>query len=165
MLKKLLVVSLFSVSLLSVNAKVYANPGKHLGWEKQKEWKKHEDWNKHNNNWNGYVSPYYRDSRYRDWMGNYPYLRNSDPRRVDDIYRRQLAYERDLRNRFARYSPEISRLPQYRGYRDPLGRFVDDYMYQRNRYNPYDLSPGFRGLLSAEQRRRLEIIRLIQALR
>ena len=90
-----------------------------------------------------------------------PSFKNKNQKNVEKFYKEQLKEEKRLRKAFAKYNREISLLPAYKNYNDPLKYFINDLLYHPNRLNNYNFSPSFRQTLTKEEKIAMDFLRLL----
>ncbi|MGL5051826.1 MAG: hypothetical protein ACRC6A_07060 [Fusobacteriaceae bacterium] len=104
---------------------------------------------------------YSKDS-FRKWLERNPSLNKKDRKSLEKLYKDQLKHEKRLRKEFSKYNHEISTLPAYRGDRDPMGSFIEDYLYNRNKVRNYNFSNNFRNELSKEEKTISDFFRFVE---
>ena len=96
-----------------------------------------------------------------EWLDMNPSFKNKDRKKLEKFYKEQLKEEKRLRKAFAKYNKEISTLPAYKEYHDPLKYFINDLLYNPNKINHYNFSHGFKQTLTKEEKIAVDFLRLI----
>lgn len=96
-----------------------------------------------------------------NWLNMNPAFKNRDHKTMEKLYKKQLKEEKRLRKAFAKYNKEISHLPAYKNYNDPLKYFVYDLLYHPNRLNNYNFSSNFKQTLTKEEKIAADFLRLL----
>lgn len=134
------------ISLTLCSTQILANPGKGKG-HTQKNINTDTNWG-HN-------------KEFIEWLNMNPSFKNKNQKNVEKFYKEQLKEEKRLRKAFAKYNREISLLPAYKNYNDPLKYFINDLLYHPNRLNNYNFSPSFRQTLTKEEKIAMDFLRLL----
>lgn len=126
------------------------------------------DWN--HDGWYGDDDYYkknwgYSKDNFRNWLRRHPNLNRKDKKALEKLYKEQLAYERKLRKKFSKYNREITTLPAYRNDRDPMGAFIEDYLYNRDSMRNYRFSDSFRRDMRREDSEAADFFRFIGSFR
>ena len=151
-----------------------AAPGNGNGNKMKKSKEKHEihtptvlpsyDW--HHDGWYGDDNYYKKNwgfskDNFRSWLNRHPHLNKKDRKALGKLYKDQLTYEKKLRKSFQKYNNEIALLPAYRGERDPMGLFIEDYLYNRDSMRHYRFSDSFRNEMSREEKATADFFRFL----
>lgn len=96
-----------------------------------------------------------------EWLNMNPSFKNKNQKNVEKFYKEQLKEEKRLRKAFAKYNREISLLPAYKNYNDPLKDFINDLLYHPNKLNNYNFSSDFRQTLTKEEKIAMDFLRLL----
>ena len=135
------------VSLTLCSTQILANPGKGKAKGHTKNINADTNWG-HN-------------KEFIEWLNMNPSFKNKNQKNVEKFYKEQLKEEKRLRKAFAKYNQEISSLPAYKNYNDPLKYFINDLLYHPNKLNNYDFSSGFRQTLTKEEKIAMDFLRLL----
>lgn len=170
--------TVFTLFLLTVALNSLAAPGNGKGNKEKKFKEKHEvhtpavlpsyDW--HHDGWYG-NDDYYKKNwgfskdSFKSWLNRHPTLNKKDRKSLEKLYKDHITYERKLRKSFQKYNNEIALLPAYRGQRDPMGLFIEDYLYNRDSIRNYKFSNDFRNHMSREEKAAADFFRFLSNFR
>ena len=136
------------ISLTLCSTQILANPGKGKA-------KGHAQKNINaDTNWG-------HNKEFIEWLNMNPSFKNKNQKNVEKFYKEQLKEEKRLRKAFAKYNREISSLPAYKNYNDPLRYFINDLLYHPNKLNNYNFSSDFRQTLTKEEKIAMDFLRLL----
>ncbi|MGL4403626.1 MAG: hypothetical protein ACRCTS_07955 [Fusobacteriaceae bacterium] len=98
---------------------------------------------------------------FRSWLNRHPNLNKKDRKSLEKLYKDQLTHEKKLRKSFQKYDREISLLPAYRNQRDPMGAFIEDYLYRGDSMKNYRFSDSFRNEMNREEKATQDFFRFL----
>ncbi|MCQ8211780.1 hypothetical protein NON08_04325 [Cetobacterium somerae] len=137
------------ISLTICSTQILANPGK---GKAKGHIQKHIN---SDTNWG-------QNKDFLEWLNMNPSFKNKDRKKLEKFYKEQLKEEKRLRKVFAKYNNEISTLPAYKSYHDPLKYFINDLLYNPNKINHYNFSHNFKQTLTKEEKIAVDFLRLIE---
>nr|WP_307774912.1 hypothetical protein [uncultured Cetobacterium sp.] len=147
-MKKYITTILLMVLAISFNA--YSNPGKGKGKGYGQTMKKINQ-----------ETNYGQNKDFDNWMYLNPYLRTKDSKELNKLYKNHLKEQKRLRKAFAKHSNEIVTLPAYRNYDDPMGYFINDFLYRPDRIKRYNFSNDFYRDMSKEEKIARDLLNLL----